>query len=131
MRDAGRGAAGVEPDARRSFYHSQLSQLAWAINSIDKRKMTKQGMENHMLDIVEQIDQIDTRKDAELRKKKLQLIRKIEGVLRNVDVSSSSSSDSSRSPSSRAPRRRAKRSASPPRKKRARDDDGASEKEEA
>mmetsp|Transcript_7389 Transcript_7389/g.21849 ORF Transcript_7389/g.21849 Transcript_7389/m.21849 type:complete len:118 (-) Transcript_7389:23-376(-) len=91
-----------------SFFHSQLAQLAWAINSVD-RKLPKREIENHLLAIVDQLSEINTRKDAELRKKKLALIRKIEGVLRAVDVpsSSSSSSDSdSRSPSPRGRRKR-------------------------
>ena len=85
-----------------SFFHSQLAQLAWAINSVD-RKLPPRDIENYLLEIVGQLGEIDTRKDSELRKKKVALIRKIEGVLRAVDVSSSSSSDSD---SSRSPRRR-------------------------
>ena len=122
-----------------SFAHSQLAQLAWAINSVDRSRPLRE-IEEHLCQIARQIDNISTRRDRELRAKRKALIKKIEKLVGEIDESSSSSSESSRSSSSSSSsssdgddrrRRRAKkkrdakkRSSRGRKKKRKRGDDG-------
>lgn len=135
-----------------SFAHSQLAQLAWAINSVDRSRPLRE-IEEHLCQIARQIDNISTRRDRELRAKRKALIKKIEKLVGEIDESSSSSSESSRSSSSSSSsssdgddrrRRRAKkkrdakkrdakkRSSRGRKKKRKRgDDDGGDEKKRA
>lgn len=130
-----------------SFAHSQLAQLAWAINSVDRSRPLRE-IEEHLLQLAHQVDNINTRRDRELRAKRKALIKKIEKLVGEIDESSSSSSESSRSSSSSSSsssdgddrrRRRAKkkrdakkRSSRGRKKKRKRgDDDGGDEKKRA
>lgn len=82
-----------------SFAHSQLAQLAWAINSVDRSRPLRE-IEEHLLQLAHQVDNINTRRDRELRAKRKALIKKIEKIIAEIDESSSSSSSSSRSSSS-------------------------------
>ena len=57
-----------------SFAHSQLAQLAWAINSVDRSRPLRE-IEEHLCQIARQIDNISTRRDRELRAKRKALIK--------------------------------------------------------
>ena len=80
-----------------SFAHSQLAQLAWAINSVDRERPLRE-IEEHLCQLARQIDSVRGHKgDSELRHKRKALMKKIERLVEDIDESSSSSSSSSRS----------------------------------